>query len=100
MKKFFIIFLAVMLYIPINGFAQNKDYLDSIVVTATRSEIPLGDTIVPVIVINRDQIKQSQAKDLSELLRFESGLDIGRNGGPGQATSLFFRGTESTDVVR
>jgi len=70
MKKFFIIFLAVMLYIPINGFAQNKDYLDSIVVTATRSEIPLDDTIVPVIVINRDQIKQSQAKDLSELLRF------------------------------
>ena len=88
-----------MLYIPINGFAQNKDYLDSIVVTATRSEIPLGDTIVPVIVINRDQIKQSQAKDLSELLRFESGLDIGRNGGPGQATSLFFRGTESNHIL-
>ena len=99
MKKFFIIFLAVMLYIPINGFAQNKDYLDSIVVTATRSEIPLDDTIVPVIVINRDQIKQSQAKDLSELLRFESGLDIGRNGGPGQATSLFFRGTESNHIL-
>ena len=99
MKNFFIIFLAVMLYIPINGFAQNKDYLDSIVVTATRSEIPLGDTIVPVIVINRDQIKQSQAKDLSELLRFESGLDIGRNGGPGQATSLFFRGTESNHIL-
>ena len=99
MKNFFIIFLAVMLYIPINGFAQNKDYLDSIVVTATRSEIPLDDTIVPVIVINRDQIKQSQAKDLSELLRFESGLDIGRNGGPGQATSLFFRGTESNHIL-
>ena len=99
MKNFFIIFLAVMLYIPINGFSQNKDYLDSIVVTATRSEIPLDDTIVPVIVINRDQIKQSQAKDLSELLRFESGLDIGRNGGPGQATSLFFRGTESNHIL-
>lgn len=99
MKNFFIIFLAVILYIPINGFSQNKDYLESIVVTATRSEIPLDDTIVPVIVINRDQIKQSQAKDLSELIRFESGLDIGRNGGPGQATSLFFRGTESNHVL-
>ncbi len=72
---------------------------DVIVVTATRSESALKDLIVPVIVINREQIELAGASDLSELLRFEAGLDIGRNGGPGQPTSVFMRGTESNHTL-
>ncbi|HZW59107.1 MAG TPA: TonB-dependent receptor [Woeseiaceae bacterium] len=72
---------------------------DVIIVTATRSEISVNDAIVPVTVINRDTIEQSVAGDLADLLRFEAGLDIGRNGGPGQATSLFLRGTESNHTL-
>ena len=41
----------------------------------------------------------SLAGDLAELLRFEGGVDIGRNGGPGQATSVFLRGTESNHTL-
>lgn len=41
----------------------------------------------------------SLATDLAELLRFEAGIDIGRNGGPGQATSVFLRGTESNHTL-
>src|SRR5690606_19118948 len=66
-----------------------------IVVTATRSPITIDDAIVPVVVITRQDIEQSLAADLAELLRFEAGLDIGRQGGPGAATSVFMRGTES-----
>ena len=72
---------------------------DTIVVTATRTEIAASDATVPVTVISRDDIELSLASDLSELLRFEAGLDIGRNGGPGQATSLFLRGTESNHTL-
>ncbi len=72
---------------------------DTIVVTATRSEIPIADAIVPVTVISREDIELSGAADLSELLRFEASIDIGRNGGPGQATSVFLRGTESNHVL-
>lgn len=72
---------------------------DNIVVTATRSEIPLEHAIVPVTVITRQDIEQSLAADLAELLRFEAGIDIGRNGGPGQATSIFLRGTESNHTL-
>lgn len=72
---------------------------DVIVVTATRTEISISDAIVPVTVIGRQQIEQSLSSDLAELLRFEAGLDIGRNGGPGQATSLFMRGTESNHTL-
>jgi vitamin B12 transporter len=32
-------------------------------------------------------------------MRFEAGIDIGRNGGPGQATSMFLRGTESNHTL-
>ena len=72
---------------------------DTIVVTATRTEIPLDRAIVPVTVITREEIELSLATDLAELLRFEAGLDISRNGGPGQATSVFLRGTESNHTL-
>ena len=65
---------------------------DTIFVTATRTEISLDDAIVPALVFTRDDIEMSLAMDLAELLRFEAGIDIGRNGGPGQATSMFLRG--------
>jgi vitamin B12 transporter len=72
---------------------------DNIIVTATRSAIPLQNAIVPVTVITRQDIEQSLASDLAELLRFEAGIDIGRNGGPGQTTSVFLRGTESNHTL-
>ncbi|MEX2495260.1 MAG: TonB-dependent receptor [Woeseia sp.] len=72
---------------------------DNIIVTATRSAIPVTEAIVPVTLITRQDIEQSLASDLAELLRFEGGIDIARNGGPGQATSLFLRGTESNHTL-
>ena len=72
---------------------------DTIIVTATRTEIPLEQATVPVRVITREDIELSLATDLAELLRFEAGIDIGRNGGPGQATSVFLRGTESNHTL-
>lgn len=72
---------------------------DNIIVTATRSPILVTEATVPVHVITRQDIEQSMASDLAELLRFEAGLDIGRHGGPGQATSVFLRGTESNHTL-
>ncbi len=72
---------------------------ETIIVTATRTEIPLRDAIVPVTLISREDIELSLANDLAELLRFQAGIDIGRNGGPGQATSVFLRGTESNHTL-
>jgi len=70
-----------------------------IIVTATRTAQIADESLAPVIVINRNQIVQSQATDVAELLRGHAGLDIGRNGGPGQPTSLFMRGTDSNHVL-
>ncbi|AKS42896.1 TonB-dependent receptor domain-containing protein [Wenzhouxiangella marina] len=72
---------------------------DTLVVTATRSEQGLNDSLAPISVIDRDDIERSQAPDLFELLRLEAGVDIARAGGPGGQTSLFLRGSNSNHVL-
>ena len=88
-----------MLSVPSLSAAADVTPGETIVVTATRTEILLSDATVPVTVITREDIELSLATDLSELLRFEAGIDIGRNGGPGQTTSIFLRGTESNHTL-
>ncbi|HEU5136984.1 MAG TPA: TonB-dependent receptor [Steroidobacteraceae bacterium] len=76
-----------------------QDDLDETVVTATRTPVALDAVGAPVIVISRDDIERSMASDVSELLQSHAGLEISRNGGPGQTTTLFTRGTESNHTV-
>jgi vitamin B12 transporter len=78
-------------------FAQ--DDMDETVVTATRTPVALDAVGAPVIVISREDIERSMASDVSELLQSHAGLEISRNGGPGQTTSLFTRGTEGNHTV-
>ena len=66
----------------------------TVVVTATRVAAPVQEVLAPVIVIDRETIERSAATDATELLRFHAGLDVARNGGPGQPTSVFIRGAE------
>ena len=94
-------FAIVLAYVltPVDSVAADQAPGETIIVTATRTEIPLSDAIVPVTVITREDIELSLATDLAEILRFQAGIDIGRNGGPGQATSMFMRGTESNHTL-
>lgn len=73
--------------------------LDQIVVTATRTQVALADSLFPAQVIDREQIERSQARSLSELLRGRAGIDIGNQGGPGKLGTVFMRGTESDHVL-
>ena len=69
------------------------------IITASKTAQIADKTLAPVIVISRDEISRSRASDVADLLRFHAGLDIGRNGGAGQATSVFIRGTESNHTL-
>jgi len=90
---------ATVLSAGMNAFAADISQGDTLIVTATRTPIQQADATVPVTVITREEIALSLAADLSELLRFQAGIDIGRSGGPGQSTSLFLRGTESNHTL-
>ena len=72
---------------------------DTVVVTATRTERPLGDTLAAVTVLTREDIDRVQARSVEELLRGIAGIDHDNAGGFGKATSIFLRGTESDHVV-
>jgi vitamin B12 transporter len=76
-----------------------QDELEETVITATRTPVPLNSVGAPVIVISRNDIERSLATDVSELLHGQAGLEISRNGGPGQTTTLFTRGTDSNHTV-
>jgi len=71
----------------------------TVVVTATRVPTPLEEVLAPVVVIDRDTIARSVASDVPDLLRFHAGLEISRNGGPGQTTAVFIRGAESNHTL-
>lgn len=73
--------------------------LPEIVVTATRTAQTVNDSQASVTVINHEQIERSQALTLPEVLRSVVGLDLVSNGGLGQATSVFLRGTNADHVL-
>ncbi len=80
-----------------SGWAQ--DSADSLVVTANRFEQPAKTVLAPTSVVTRDDIDRWQAKSLTDVMRRLPGVDIGQNGGMGQKSSLFIRGTNSSHVL-
>ncbi|MGV8934548.1 MAG: TonB-dependent receptor domain-containing protein [Gallionellaceae bacterium] len=79
--------------------AADEINLDEVVVTATRFEQPLKETLSSTTVITQEDIKNSQAPDVPTILRSVAGVEISQAGGMGKATSLFLRGSNSTQVL-
>ena len=88
---------AALLIIP--SASAGTALLDDVVVTATRRPAALEQTLPPVIVIDREAIERSNVLDVAELLRFHAGIDIARNGGPGQLTTAFIRGANGNHTL-
>jgi len=78
---------------PIAPIAQSTaDPLDPVVVTATKTETPVGQTGSSVSVITRQQIEQRQAIDISQMLREVPGFSLIQSGTRGARTDIFVRG--------
>lgn len=88
---------AVLVLFLTTAYAQVR--LAPVVVTASRIPEVADEALAPVIVIPSEEIERSQATDVADLLRFQAGIDIGRNGGPGQPASVFLRGTNSNHAL-
>ena len=80
-----------------NGFAQGND--DTQIVTANRFVQPVSSVLAPTTVVTRDEIDRWQAKSLTDVMRRLPGVDVAQNGGLGQSSSLFIRGTNSSHVL-
>jgi vitamin B12 transporter len=73
--------------------------LDQVVVTATRTAQTQDQTLAAVTVIDRAEIERLQSASVAGLLAGRAGISLANNGGPGKATSVFLRGTESDHVL-
>jgi len=72
--------------------AQSVPELDTVVVTAARDAQLLRSVTADMSVIERAAIERSGATGVADLLAQVPGVQITRNGGPGQVTSVFLRG--------
>ncbi|WPB58554.1 TonB-dependent receptor domain-containing protein [Xylophilus sp. GOD-11R] len=69
--------------------------LTDTVVTANRTEQPLSDLLSDVSIVDRETIARSGAVGVADVLARLPGIEVARNGGPGNTTSVFLRGAES-----
>ena len=72
---------------------------DEIVVTAARIPQTLDSALLDITVIGAVEIARAGQQTLAELLQSRAGVEIAGNGGPGQPTSIFMRGSNSSHTL-
>lgn len=100
--------LAMALAVPATALAQTQSRSQAqasasrqptVVVTAQRLPQPVEHSLAALTVLERADIEASQAPDLPSLLARLPGVDMARTGGPGSATSVFMRGSNSNHTL-
>src|SRR2546423_12968861 len=74
---------------------QDEAEAEPVIVSATRTGIPLNQSPASVSVISSDDLEQKQIERVSDALREVPGLSVVETGTPGQLTSVFTRGLNS-----
>ena len=87
----------LFLLAPLSVLAQAR--LDPVTITATREPQPLSRSNSDIVVIDAETIRNSSADSVEDLLRRVAGVQITRNGGPGQTSGYFVRGTGTSSTV-
>ena len=94
------LFLVALSFVALFPYAASaQDRLDPVIVTGTREPQPLRRSSADVVVIDADTIRDSTADSVEDLLRREAGLQLARNGGPGQNSGFFIRGASTNSTV-
>jgi vitamin B12 transporter len=99
-----VFFCVLLFFVLLPSFSQAAEpppaeTLPPMVVTATRTEVPLNQLTTSLTVITSEEIRERQAELVSEVLRDVAGVDVVQSGSMGTATSVFIRGSESDQVL-
>ena len=81
---------------PVCASAQS---MSPVVVTATRSEIPIEGALADVTVIDAAAIRDAGTATLPELLRSAGGIEVSQTGGAGSVSGLFVRATRNSQSI-
>ncbi len=102
-RKVYIVLPLALLFLAYNGvsFAQDSvvEEVAEVVVTATRIRTTITETAASVTVITSEEIQRKNVNTVYELLRTVPGLGVVQNGGVGQPSSVFIRGSKSEDAL-
>lgn len=89
-----------VIVLSVNGFGQNQEKaIDEVNLQGRFLSIPYNDVNENVTVITRQQIENSPATSIDELLQFHSGLDIRRRGSNGVQSDISIRGSSFEQVL-
>ncbi|MGA6365758.1 MULTISPECIES: TonB-dependent vitamin B12 receptor BtuB [Proteus] len=97
-KKVFLI-SNIALSVMVGSFSAFANNSDTLSVTANRFQEPNSSILAPITVVEREQIDRWQSNSVIDVLRRMPGIDVGKNGGIGQQSSIFVRGTNSNHVL-
>ncbi len=73
--------------------------LDEVVVSSPRLDVPFSDDSKSVTVITAEQIADTPVSNLVDLLRFQAGIDIRRQGIEGAQADVYLRGGTFDQVL-
>ena len=92
--------LVILVALPAQqSFSQTSPTMSNLIVAATKTHLPKQKILIPVTIIDAEDIALSGANNLSEILRFIAGIDVTSNGGPGQIASIFMHGSNSNHTL-
>ncbi|MDH1376256.1 TonB-dependent receptor [Acinetobacter junii] len=96
--------IAIAMGLSSAAFAQDQSSaktatLDTIVVTASRSEEKLKNVPARINIIEPKILEQSPIASLPQLLQTDASINIVQSGGYGQAASIFLRGGNSNQTL-
>lgn len=91
---------GLVLLAPIASLAaDDPPRLEPVFVTAARLPQPVSAVLSDIRIIDEEQIRNAGAATLTELLQSHGGAEISANGGPGQVSGVFLRGSNANHVV-
>ncbi len=79
--------------------AQTNSEFNPVVVSASRSEQSLSDSMLSVSVISKADIEKTQSGDILNILNSEPGVEVSRTGSLGSTTSVYLRGSNSSHAL-
>ncbi|OPX54696.1 vitamin B12 transporter [Oceanospirillum multiglobuliferum] len=71
----------------------------TIVITASRTEQALSQSITPTTVITHQQLQQTQPKSVAQALEQSAGVQVLNSGGYGQNSTLYLRGLDQKRML-
>ncbi len=78
---------------------KSVEDIEVLTVTATRSSLNIDDALTSQVVITREDIELANPVSILDLLSSVPSIDVAINGGKGQNSSIFMRGTNSDHTL-